>query len=215
MCKEFVTGALHETLTAEGVFDIVDYNFYPWGNAYFNTTKCGTASYDKSVGMSCWLEQCGGDTPDAECFTGLVMCQHGEQECEENLIEACAVYNYPDNVMGVFEFTYCLEGKNFVTQATVQKCANNAGLDYDKINSCANGKQGEDANKVVAQATAQLEPAHLGTPWVIVDGEVLDNPDNLLSAVCGAYTGPAPAGCPKRINLKDMIRNRLMKPKRC
>ena len=40
-------GPLNKTLSAEGVYGIIDYKFYPWGNGYVNTTKCGGKSYEK------------------------------------------------------------------------------------------------------------------------------------------------------------------------
>merc|ERR1719216_512436 len=130
MCKDFVHQSLNETLTATGVADIVDYNFYPWGNAYYNTSECGTSSYDKAKGMTCWEADCGGDSPSADCYKGDILCQHGSEECLLNKIEACAVYLFPDNVMGVAEFTYCLETE---FMPTYRKCAESTGLDYPKI----------------------------------------------------------------------------------
>jgi len=32
---------------------------------------------------------------------------------------------------------------------------------------------------------------------VLIDGEVLDNTNQLVTAICAAYTGPPPASCRK------------------
>lgn len=78
--------ALNKTLSAEGVLDAIDFTFYPWGNAYYNTSKCGTSGYDKQVGMTCWVKECGGDNPPQDCFKGDVLCQHGDGECNADSI---------------------------------------------------------------------------------------------------------------------------------
>lgn len=207
MCKDFVTGSLNSTLTAEGVADIIDYNFYPWGNAYYNTTECGTAEYDKQVGMTCWLKDCGGASPSSDCFEGIVLCQHGDQECDLNLAEACAVYLYKEiDMMAVAEFTYCLESARF--KPSIPKCAARTGLDSSKLESCMNMGPAGPANVAVAKATAALQPPHLGTPWVIVNGEQLDDPDNLLATVCSLYDGTKPAGCKKaNLSKRDVVSN--------
>ena len=66
---------------SEGVNDIVNLIFVPWGNAYVNTTKCGTADYSKQA-MYCWIEQCGKNAAaDDECFDeSKKICQHGDEE---------------------------------------------------------------------------------------------------------------------------------------
>jgi len=192
MCKSFVTDTLHTTLEAEGILDIIDYNFYPWGNAYFNTTKCGTSSYDKQVGMTCWEQQCGGESPDADCFQGTVLCQHGDDECKWNRYEACAVHLNKENTMTFVNFTYCIESARF---PNVKHCANYANIDAEKLEDCFNGEMGDIANAEMAKATTNLSPSHLGTPWVLVDGVVLNDPSTLLSSICSAYKGVKPASC--------------------
>jgi len=196
MCKSFVTTTLNKTLTAPGIMDVVDYSYYPWGNAYYNTSECGTPEYDKMVGMKCWLSHCGGKTRDADCFMGKVMCQHGELECLVNKIEACAIHLYDDDVKGTTEFVYCMENKE---GPEYKACAQSAGLDADAIGACVKSDEGDKANAAMAMATAILQPAHLGTPWVIVNGTTLDDPSTLLEAICEAYNGSfKPDACQKK-----------------
>jgi len=192
MCKQFVTDTLHKTLSASGILGIVDYNFYPWGNAYYNTTKCGTSSYDKQVGMTCWEKECGVDNPDDDCFKGTILCQHGDEECKWNRYEACAVAMNAENTMAYVNFTYCIEKSRF---PRVKDCAEGANIDVSKLEACFNGAEGDAAQAKMAHATASLTPAHLGTPWVLVDGVVLNDPSTLLSSICSAYKGTKPAGC--------------------
>ena len=81
---------VNETFSAPGVPAIMDFDFVPWGNAYFAAVT-GNKTYDRGPGMTSWLEQCGMGvkSPPADCFTGEILCQHGPNECMGNLIEGC------------------------------------------------------------------------------------------------------------------------------
>ena len=74
-----MAGELQKVLAAQGVLAAIDYHFFPWGNAYYNTSSCGGPSFDKEK-MFCWVKQCGGTAPPAGCFSGVKLCQHGEPE---------------------------------------------------------------------------------------------------------------------------------------
>lgn len=191
-----MSGAVNKTLVAEGVEDIIDFNFIPWGNAYYNTSKCGTSSFDKMNGMYCWIKRCGqaAPTPDPDCFEGKKMCQHGQAECQADTLEACAVALYPDFRQHM-PFVYCFEGKHHSSAAYSQQCAEQAGLDHTKLQACANGQLGAQFDAANAKRTADFGPSRLGTPWLVVNGQALDDPGTLLDAVCGAYAGAKPAGC--------------------
>ena len=57
--------------------------------------------------MFCWLTRCGVASPPADCFTGVVLCQHGPNECIGNTIEACAIALAEPLV--AHRFIYCFE----------------------------------------------------------------------------------------------------------
>ena len=192
-----MSGSVNKTLIADGVADILDFHFIPWGNAYYNTSECGTSSFDKTNGMYCWIKRCGKGTaltPDADCFVGKKMCQHGEAECEADTLEACAVELYPD-FKQYMPFVYCFEGKGHSASTRAEGCAQETGLDYAQLKACAQGSQGAQLDAANAKATADFGSSRLGTPWLVVNGRALEDPDTLLKSVCSAYTGKLPAGC--------------------
>ena len=49
---------VNHTFSAPGVSDIMDFDFVPFGNAYFSAVT-GNTTYDRGPGMTSWLEQCG------------------------------------------------------------------------------------------------------------------------------------------------------------
>ena len=168
--------------------------FIPWGNAYYDTKECPTSSFDKTKGMYCWIAACGGASPPADCYTGpKKFCQHGMPECEGDTVEACAIKYHPE-ATDYMPFIDCLENPFSATKG--QACATRLGWsDWAEIHACAAGAEGQALDAANAAATVAFGASRLGTPWVVVNGKALDDPDTLLKDVCAAYKGAKPAGC--------------------
>lgn len=186
-------------LNATGVADIIDYSFYPWGNAYYATEACGKGPY-ASPERLCWFTRCMDPSPfvrwlygprPKDCFGGTeaIVAQHGEREKHVNVLEACAVALYPAWRV-YWPYAQCLEGAYDAGSEAWGECATQARLDGALIDSCAAGPKGSEA----AVAQAKATPDHTGVPYVLVDGKSVD-PDSLLEEVCVAYTGEKPEGC--------------------
>jgi len=183
-------------VTAEGVLDAIEFQFFPWGNAYFNTTSCGTSSFDKDA-MFCWVKECNVANPPADCFNSTlspILCQHGDQECQEDTIEGCA-FAVADTQIDALNFLFCFEGDNQSDLSSVKKCATSSKVDYQKLQKCSSSEQGKKIDIENAIATTKLGSSKLGTPWVLINGIYVQNPMQLLDAVCAAIKGDQPAGC--------------------
>ena len=198
-------------LSAPGVSSIVDLQYIPFGNAYFNNSGCGTmySLYYDSYQQVCWNKQCGGAHPPADCFGDSVypgstalFCQHGQNECTANLIAGCAVALYP-GATRFAPFLECFESNLSAhifdpVNSSVPACAAATQLDSGAILGCANNKT-RAAEILVANARATIAQVNMtGTPWVLVDGVPLGDDADLLGAVCDAFTGAPPAGCAKQ-----------------
>jgi len=124
---------------------------------------------------------------------GTLQCQHGPEECTANSYEQCAIDAYPA-FADHYPFYYCMEkaGERMLTHA--KRCAGEAGLDIDVIESCVNDPVKSAA---LQQKFSALTPSdHKYTPWVVVDGTLSPSDgDKLLEEVCAKYTGEPPAGC--------------------
>lgn len=182
---------MNETLSAEGIWSIIDYVMIPWGNAYYSTSMCGGGQEYSKDTMYCWTEACGSVqhySANPDCFGGSVMCQHGESECYDNLLEGCAVFHYSPYQYA--PFVYCLEAGG-----TGQACADSAGMDWNLLSDCVSGSDGNKVSALNAWWTASYGPTRQGTPWVLVNGQVVEDVDNLLMIVCGSYKGTKPEGC--------------------
>lgn len=205
---------MNATLAVPGIDAILDFDFFPWGNAYWNGVTHPT---NKSY-YHCWVwgdvcgaaKHTGGANPNypdklpSACYPpagGALINQHGPNEGQANLIEGCTKKLYPSSY---WDFVVCYEAGDIsrtdpTSPVTVLKAcaAKLPWLDTTKVLACANDpSQATAINVANAKATNALNPAHTGTPWITVNG-VSTNPGDLLSTVCKAYNGtaPLPAAC--------------------
>lgn len=125
-------------------------------------------------------------------------CQHGEKECYGNMIELCAINHYP-NIQ--WDYILCQESSVDFSDEGVTKCAEEAGMDASVILKCANGKEGPLLHLEAADKT----PEHNGVPWVIVDGKVKTDQDDLIDMICDAYKGEKPKPCNQ--SLEELVKH--------
>jgi len=149
----------------------MNFSYYPYGNADERRKPDGTYKFS---------------------------CQHGADECKANIIMACAM-SYHTNFTEYFPFVECMEQTREPCNAG-RKCAKKSGWsDYDKIESCSQGKEGNMLEHEIAVATDSLNPPHKWTPWVVMNGKPLSDHQldlSLTKLVCDAYTGSnKPAAC--------------------
>lgn len=201
-CQEFVCTDLAPALAAEGVFGVVDLKLLPWGNAYFETTECPSATpgkYDVNVRV-CWNRVCAAENPPSDCYGNFSRqtCQHGANECSGNRIESCAIGLFAKaDPAAAWKFTVCFVSDNRGQLSAAEPCATKAGLDWKAIASCAESGSpvGDGFELANARATNALG-AHQGVPWAFVAGVHVEQ--GMLRAICNAYSGsPKPAGCSK------------------
>jgi len=185
-----VAGALKDMIHADGLADIIDFDYSPNGNNYYTTSECGAStSYSVDV-RHCYNEKCGRDATNrpADCFTGTLVTQHGAMEGNMNRYLACAK-NFESDTVKYFDFVDCMEeGYGQELDGVAQSCTQT--FDFTSLKACYDGSDGDAAQAREAQNT----PSHDGVPYVEIDGKQAQNQD-LIGQVCSAYTGTKPAGC--------------------
>ncbi|GMN40403.1 hypothetical protein TIFTF001_009634 [Ficus carica] len=127
---------------------------------------------------------------------GSVVCQHGEDECLLNTIEACTISVYPD-VYSHFRFIHCVERLTLENKHTEwTKCFQMTNLGTQPID-CYNSGYGNVIEDRYAQETAKLNPAHRFVPWVVVNNQpIQEDYQNFMAYICKAYRGsPKPEAC--------------------
>ncbi len=134
-------------------------------------------------------------------------CQHGPVECAGNLILECAI-GLNNQTNKSLPYISCIDEtlvKTFPAglppgtvnmtflESTAQGCATKTGLDWSKIDACRSGPQGTSFIQYAKDAT----PDHDAVPFSVIDGkQSVPPPQDLIQAVCDAYTGmDKPAAC--------------------
>ena len=153
---------LTELLSVPGIYSVANFKLYPFGNGK--------------------IYRNGKDIT----FT----CQHGESECQGNIIATCALDLYPQ-VQSV-PFAICLDTPSKSWRSIGERCAEAFDLDWDLIETCTNSEEGNQAQYYAALATKAAKVKSVPTLFVdgIEEGEFDFNiRDNLLEYICKSYKG--------------------------
>ncbi|XP_073289222.1 gamma-interferon-responsive lysosomal thiol protein-like isoform X1 [Primulina huaijiensis] len=129
------------------------------------------------------------------------ICQHGADECQLDVVEACAINKWP-TVETHFKFIYCVETLHLMNRHTDwQSCFGSTGLDPKPLENCYNSGLGYknvmQLEKVYADETAGLNPRHRFVPWVVVNNQPLQEDfQRFVDYICKTYRGnKTPEAC--------------------
>lgn len=134
--------------------------------------------------------------------TDSFTCQHGDGECQSDTLESCVMFELngknSDNMFAAqsynaWPFILCMEeaegnptqGESCYTNSMLN--ANATSIEWSTISDCAIN----NAN-TVQTAAMKATPDHDYVPWVLVNGNVVENSNALQKAICDAYTGSNP-----------------------
>jgi len=214
--RAYLNGPVRQALDAPDIVKMMDFEFSPFGNAFFITKQCqAAASASKTVGSgcgagggydsgvrSCFNALCGVGVVNRsrDCFTGPLVCQHGFKECAFNRYFACAkrvALGSSNGFMSYMPFVLCMTDKYSETQggdlflSLLRSCADVSALPLGDLQSCYTSEAGTQALAMEAAST----PDHPGVPHVTVSGYTLEEsyePLGLVLAVQSAHWGVVP-----------------------
>jgi len=203
-CRKWVEEVWPLIWNDKEMMAFIDYDFVPWGNAYFATTMCGKGPYD-SQERACFYDHCitsAADDGDA-CFGGDAIYQHSEKEGQVDIYETCILKNV--GLDAAVAFTFCAEGPDMDNDQMsalelLKECAPD-GVDPKEVQACL-----ESQGKKLEIENAKKTPVHPGVPYVVVDGKPLEgNPfTDTQDAICKALKQKG-ATLPKACSSKRSI----------
>lgn len=180
-CVEFMNSSVAKIWRDKELNPHIDLVLNPYGNAM-------TVPMAKiSEGYKFWHPDRKNEWKD------VFICQHGDEECFADTLQACAIAKLPQEQH--VELIFCMEGKApyETPERSSYECMEDLKINKEDMRTCANGKEG---NQILFEAGVRTSkvPGRDGTPWILIDGKHLENPEHLLREVC-AKVGPGMKAC--------------------
>ncbi|CAL8343692.1 unnamed protein product [Gadus morhua 'NCC'] len=137
-----------------------------------------------------------GNTQELQNATALFSCQHGEAECQSNMMEACILHLAGPASLQII---HCMEAAAHILQAA-RPCVElyAPALRWAAVEGCTAGGRGGQLMRTHAARTRALKPPHI--PWVTFNGELREEVQDralgsLFHLVCDLYKGGKPPAC--------------------
>ena len=140
---------------------------------------------------------------------------HGEPEVKGDIIQLCAMKNYPD-VSKWMGFVDCWNKNWRAIPDGWESCADQAGLDKGRIRSCAEGNQGKD---LLRESLGKAKAANAqGSPTIYLAGQAYNggrSKNDFMRAICEKIPkGKQPGACTK-IPEEPEVNAIVLTDKRC
>ncbi|XKL66163.1 hypothetical protein PGB90_009583 [Kerria lacca] len=109
-------------------------------------------------------------------------CQHGEDECFGNRIQACAISKmYKEHRKQLFGFISCYMSHYTNQEKNGPKCASKYNVSWMVLKRCANGKEGFNLLAKLGNRTHNFKPKITYIPTIVFNN-MYDEDDNYVAA---------------------------------
>lgn len=97
-------------------------------------------------------------------------CQHGERECEGNIVHSCTIEAVHDTETKL-NMIACMIRDNANPHEAFQRCSREYTIDVETIQKCYTSLHGRELLKIAGEATNALRPKVSFIPTVLLDGQ--------------------------------------------
>lgn len=97
-------------------------------------------------------------------------CQHGETECEANIIHCCAIEAIHDRETRL-NVVACMISDNSNPKEAFMRCSKSQIIDVETIQKCYSSLHGKELLKLAGAATSALRPRVSFIPTITLDGD--------------------------------------------
>ena len=143
-------------------------------------------------------------------FTAL----HGQPEVDGNILQLCAIKHYP-NPREYMKFIECQNQSMRQIPTGWERCAEQAGLAKDKIDSCFKGEEGKTLLRASMKRAKDAKAQ--GSPTIYIGGESYQggrSKNDFMRAICGQMKSGKPDACAK-IPEPVLVKATVLTDKRC
>jgi len=131
-------------------------------------------------------------------FGHVFQCQHGEQECLGNMVQACVI-KLLENPSDYLPFLFCMESpsQESSVEKTAFECLKESKISPDEILNCTQSPSANSMMFAISNYSNSLTPQRQYVPWVTINGDHQEEADggDLLGPLCRALDAPLPAAC--------------------
>lgn len=184
-CEDLINNGLREIVEDEEFMSRLDLEMRPFGNAQVVPGSKISEGYHYFH-------------PDT--IYPVIMCQHKEQECLGNAIQACALNMSTQKE--ALELILCMansHGSGHGLEMSAYDCVKENKMNLDALAKCAQGQMGNDLLQKIGEQASRPELNRSYVPWVTFDNKHLELGDdhNLVQALCSKMESPLPSKCSK------------------
>lgn len=179
---ELLTGSFLKAWRAKELREHMDVRLYPFGNADMHSEE----DVDKEFKVK---------HPDANY--PLIDCQHGEEECLGNMIQACAVKKL--QMIKSVNFILCMaaQGAHADIKTSSSDCAGKLGVDMNGITDCVGSEEGHQLMAHLGRKSLDPQLQRTYVPFVLLNGkhEKAADENDFLRPFCHALGAQQPSMC--------------------
>lgn len=143
---------------------------------------------------------------------GQLTSMHGDGEVQGDIAQLCAAKHSPTKY---FDLILCQNKAMKEVGTNWESCADEVGIEKKNIAKCVSGDEGK---KLLGESFARSQTAGAkGSPTIMIGGQKHEGgrkPADLMTVICGKFTGTVPAECAE-IPKAPKVNVTLLRDDRC